>query len=54
MFANTTATHILGITDARNTPSIRLLERLGFKGLETRQVTFREEPCSEKVYDLAK
>ena len=52
LFAATRVTCVLGITDDRNTPSIRLLERLGFKYLETREVVFRREPCSEKVYAL--
>lgn len=50
MFAATRVARVLGITDARNVPSVRLLERLGFQYTETRQVVFRGEPCSEKVY----
>ena len=33
-------------------PSIRLLERLGFKCLGSREVTFRGEPCTESVYAM--
>ncbi len=54
MFATTEIFQVLGITDARNLASVRLLERLGFKHLATRQVVFHGEPCSEKVYALAR
>jgi aminoglycoside 6'-N-acetyltransferase len=49
-FAFTNASHVDGVTDARNLPSVRLLERLGFVFVETRAVTFRGEACVEKVY----
>ena len=52
LFAATEVSHVLGITDTRNFPSIRLLERLGFMHFETRSVVFRGEPCSEVVYTL--
>jgi RimJ/RimL family protein N-acetyltransferase len=52
IFARTAVTQILGITDSRNLASVRLLERLGFVHQETREVTFRGEPCSEKIYAL--
>lgn len=50
LFAATKVQQILGITDARNTPSIRLLERVGFRFKERRNVIFRGEPCMENVY----
>lgn len=50
LFAATNVTQVLGITDERNYSSIRLLERLGFKLRESRNVIFREEACSERVY----
>lgn len=52
LFAATAVTRVWGITDQRNLPSIRLLERLGFKFIESRQVVFRGEPCTERVYAL--
>lgn len=52
MFLATRADRILGITDARNLPSIRLLERAGFELLESRQAVFRGEDCTERVYVL--
>jgi len=54
LFSATKASCVLGITDERNLPSIRLLERLGFQYLENRRVVFRGEPCSEKVYALSR
>lgn len=53
-FAATRATRILGITDERNRPSINLLERAGFALVEIRQVEFRGEPCTERVYALTR
>ena len=50
VFSATDVGYVLGVTDDRNLSSIRLLERLGFKLKETRNVVFREEACSEKVY----
>jgi RimJ/RimL family protein N-acetyltransferase len=52
LFAATGVTRVLGITDERNLPSIRLLERLGFILIESRPVVFRGEPCTERVYAL--
>jgi RimJ/RimL family protein N-acetyltransferase len=52
LFSATTVSQVLGITDVRNQPSIRLLERLGFWLVETREVVFRGEPCTENVYAL--
>jgi RimJ/RimL family protein N-acetyltransferase/catechol 2,3-dioxygenase-like lactoylglutathione lyase family enzyme len=52
LFSATATSQVLGITDARNHPSIRLLERLGFGLVEARELVFRGEPCTEKVYAL--
>lgn len=54
LFAGTQVNSVMGITDERNLPSIKLLERLGFRHAETRQVVFRGEPCTERVYVLAR
>jgi len=53
-FSTTTVARVLGITDERNLPSIRLLDRLGFEHIETRHVVFRGEPCTERVYALSR
>lgn len=42
---------VVGITDTRNLPSIRLLERAGMRLRETVESTFRGEPCLEHVYE---
>ena len=52
LFAATPVSRILGITDARNRPSVRLLERLGFECRETRDAVFRGEECVERVFVL--
>jgi ribosomal-protein-alanine N-acetyltransferase len=52
LFAASKVARVLGITDARNRPSIRLLERVGFECYESRGAIFREQPCIEKVYVL--
>lgn len=52
LFAATPVSRILGITDVRNMPSVRLLERLGFECRETRDAVFRSEECVERVFVL--
>ncbi len=54
VFDQTTATQVQGITDTRNVPSIRLLERIGMRHVETRDTIFRDEPCVEHVYVIAR
>jgi RimJ/RimL family protein N-acetyltransferase len=53
-FTSTPVSRVHGITDARNMPSVRLLERLGFKCQETRRAVFRGEECREHVFVLAR
>jgi aminoglycoside 6'-N-acetyltransferase len=50
----TAADRVLGITDARNHASIRLLERVGLRRAETKATVFRGEPCVEHVYPLSR
>ncbi|MEQ1805834.1 MAG: GNAT family N-acetyltransferase [Burkholderiaceae bacterium] len=52
LFAATRAKCVVGITDSRNAPSIRLLARVGFQHKENRTLVFRGEPCTEEVYAL--
>jgi RimJ/RimL family protein N-acetyltransferase len=54
VFGATPAERILGITDVRNAPSVRLLQRAGFRHAESRDTVFRGEPCREAVYVLAR
>lgn len=51
--ADTAVRRLVGITDARNTPSARLLERLGMTFEAEEETTFRGEPCRERRYALA-
>ena len=54
VFEETNVERVLGVTDARNLPSIRLLQRVGMHMLESRQTEFRGEPCTEHVYALSR
>jgi len=42
---------IVGITDARNTASVRLLQRLGMVHTQTLETVFRGGPCTEWVFE---
>jgi RimJ/RimL family protein N-acetyltransferase len=48
------AQRLRAITDARNSPSIRLLRRLGFTHVESLDTVFRGEACTEWVFGLAR
>lgn len=50
LFEQTRVPRILGITDARNIASVRLLERVGMSRIEVRETVFKGEPCTEWVY----
>ena len=52
LFTATPVSLVRGITDARNTRSIRLLERPGFECQETRKAVYRGEECIEQVFVL--
>lgn len=52
LFRHTRVGRVLGVTDARNTPSVRVLERAGFHLVESRETTFKGEPCTEWVYEI--
>ena len=54
VFESTRAEKVVGIADARNVPSIRLLERVGMQKMETRSTMSRGEPCTEFVYAASK
>jgi RimJ/RimL family protein N-acetyltransferase len=45
---------IYAITDSRNLPSIRLLERLAFRRADSFVAEFRGEQCIELVYTLTR
>jgi RimJ/RimL family protein N-acetyltransferase len=50
VFERTNAGRVLGIADARNHQSIRLLRRVGMHLAESRAAMFREQPCVEHIY----
>ena len=50
LFEQTAVRRVVGITDTRNTPSVRLLERVGMSRVESRDTVFKGEPCTEWVY----
>ena len=50
IFATTNVDRVIGVTDARNAASIRLLERVGMRRTETVNAVYRGEPCVEYVY----
>jgi aminoglycoside 6'-N-acetyltransferase len=54
LFEQTTAARIVGITDARNDSSMRLLERVGMTRIRTQQAMFRGEACVEHTYCIAR
>jgi RimJ/RimL family protein N-acetyltransferase len=52
VFAATGVDRVVGITDARNSPSVRLLERVGLRRTATTNAVFRGEHCVEYVYTV--
>ena len=45
---------VVAITDARNLPSVRLLERVGMRRVETVSTSFRGEPCIEHKFAISR
>jgi len=54
LFQRGTISKIVGITDMRNEPSVRLLKRLGMSFVRSDEVEFRGELCIEQIFELAK
>lgn len=52
ILAATKVDQVIGITDARNAASVRLLERVGMRRTETTNAVFRGEQCVEFVYTM--
>ncbi len=50
LFEQTRIPRVVGITDARNTASVRVLERVGMKRIDSREVEFKGETCTEWIY----
>ncbi|MDM4767095.1 bifunctional GNAT family N-acetyltransferase/class I SAM-dependent methyltransferase [Pelomonas sp. SE-A7] len=54
VFEATGVQRVRAITDARNEASIRLLERLGLRRVDSVATEFRGEPCVEHRYELGR
>ncbi len=54
VFEQTDVTEIVAMTDERNIPAARLLERVGMRNVEPVHATFRGEPCVEYVWRLSR
>lgn len=54
IFENSSVQKIIGITDARNDPSIRLLERIKMEKTESVDTMFRDEPCVEHIFEMTR
>ncbi|HEV7667584.1 MAG TPA: GNAT family N-acetyltransferase [Thermoanaerobaculia bacterium] len=54
LFERTGVGQVIAITDTRNLPSIRLLERVGFHLSRTIPAFFRSEPCTEHVFVIGR
>lgn len=54
VFERSGAERVIGITDARNLPSMRLLERVGLRQVESNSAVFRGEACVELTYAMAR
>ncbi len=54
VFRFTPVDQVLGIADARNHASVRLLERAGMRKQEDRNSVFRGESCVESVYAVSR
>jgi RimJ/RimL family protein N-acetyltransferase len=54
LFDHTGVARIVAVTDARNLPSVRLLERVGMHRTGTANATFRGEACVEHSFAIAR
>ena len=50
LFQNTAVSEVVGVTDARNARSVRVLRRVGMRKVESRETVFKGEPCTEWVF----
>ncbi len=50
VFVHSSAGWVRGITDARNLASIKVLERVGMRRVESRAAVFKGENCTELVF----
>ena len=54
IFEQTDVAEVVAVTDQRNIPAGRLLERIGMRHIETLHTSFRGEPCVEHVWTISK
>jgi RimJ/RimL family protein N-acetyltransferase len=53
-FDHAAVAQIIAVTDARNLPASRLLERVGMRRVDTVAAVFRGQPCVEHVYAISR
>ncbi len=53
-FDHAPVAQIVAVTDARNLPALRLLERVGMRRVNTVAAVFRGQPCVEHIYALTR
>ena len=54
IFEQTDVKEVVAVTDQRNIPAGRLLERVGMRNMETLHTIFRGEPCVEHVWTISR
>jgi aminoglycoside 6'-N-acetyltransferase len=54
LFDHARVSEIIALTDTRNLPAVRLLERVGMRRRETVAAVFRGQPCFEHVYAISR
>ena len=54
IFERTYVTEVVAVTDQRNLPAGRLLERVGMRQVESRRTVFRGESCVERVWAISR
>jgi RimJ/RimL family protein N-acetyltransferase len=50
IFENVSVIKVVAVTDTRNTPAVRLLERVGMQRVDTVAAVFRGAACMEHIY----
>jgi RimJ/RimL family protein N-acetyltransferase len=53
-FATIGVETVRAVADARNAPSIAVAERIGMRLVGTDHTTFKDEPCEERTYEVAR
>jgi RimJ/RimL family protein N-acetyltransferase len=54
IFEQTEVAEIVAVTDQRNIPAGRLLQRIGMRNMETLHTSFRGEPCVEHRWTISR